>query len=357
MMPSCVPTTTMETSGATILDSDIYKYLNYNSGSVIGLAEMMNYPGVISKDNQILSKLIMADSKPKGGHAPMLAGKLLDGYIIAGLQSDHECTNFEEAVEKLRKGLHIMIREGTHEKNLSALLPLINDFNSSHISLVSDDRDTRDLKENGHMDYLVRSAISLGISPIIMAIQMASINTAKYFGLNNIGAIAPGYRADFILLNDLKSFEISKVFLNGHEVNSCNKNNTVENIIKNTKEYENNYGLLQSSIPSFQNTVNLKDLDPNVFVVPFKSSSLQNIQVIGIIPGQIVTQKRIIKPRIDKNCVISDAERDLAKMAVIERHHNTGNIGLGFIQGLGLKTGAIASSVAHDSQYCCSRDV
>ncbi len=348
MMPSCVPTTMMETSGATILDSDVYKYLNCNPGSVIGLAEMMNYPGVISKDNQILSKLIVAGSKPKDGHAPMLSGKLLDGYIIAGLHSDHECSNFEEAVEKLRKGMHIMIREGTHEKNLSALIPLINDFNSSHLSLVSDDRDARDLKEHGHMDYLVRTAISLGVSPIT-AIQMASINTAKYFGLNNIGAIAPGYRADFILLDDLESFKISEVFLNGNKIYASNENNTVNNIIKKANENQDNYGVLQSSIPTFQNTINIKDFDHNVFVVPFKSSLSSNIQVIGVIPGQIVTQKRIIKPKIEKNNVISDSERDLAKIAVIERHHSTGNIGLGFIQGLGLKTGAIASSVAHDS--------
>jgi len=348
MMPSCVPTTTMETAGATILDSDIYKYLNNWPDSVIGLAELMNFPGVISKDDQILSKLIIAGSKPKDGHAPLLSGKLLDGYIIAGLHSDHECTNFEEAIEKLRKGMHIMIREGTHEKNLSALVPLINDFNSSHISLVSDDRDARDLKEHGHMDYLIRTAISLGVSPIT-AIQMTSINTAKYFGLNNIGAIAPGYRADFILLDDLESFKISEVFLNGNKIYTSNKNNIVNNILRKTDGQKDNYKLHQSVMPTFHNTINIKDFDSSVFVVSIKSILSSNIQVIGVIPGQIITQKRIVKPKIEKNHVVSDVERDLAKIAVMERHHSTGNIGLGFIQGLGLKTGAIASSVAHDS--------
>src|ERR687886_654696 len=219
MMPSCVPATHMETSGAVILDRDIHEYMDCNPDLVIGLAEMMNYPGVISKDSQTLSKLIVAGSRPKDGHAPLLSGKSLDAYIIAGLGSDHECTNLKEAIEKLRKGMHIMIRQGTHEKNLKDLIPLINDFNSSHISLVSDDRDVIDLEENGHLDYLVRTAISFGLPPI-RAIQMVSINTARYFGLKNIGAIAPGFRADFILLDDLESFRISEVFLRGRRIDS-----------------------------------------------------------------------------------------------------------------------------------------
>ena len=202
-MPSCVPATHMETSGAEILAKDIHNYIDNNPGSVIGLAEMMDYPGVISKDDHTLAKLIAAGARPKDGHAPLLSGKSLDAYIIAGLGSDHECTNLKEAQEKLRKGMHIMIRQGTHEKNLQDLIPLINDYNSSNISLVSDDRDVIDLKENGHMDYLVRTAISFGIPPI-RAIQMATINTARYFGLKDIGAIAPGFKADFVLLDDFE---------------------------------------------------------------------------------------------------------------------------------------------------------
>lgn len=208
MMPSCVPATDMETSGAVILAKDIGEYLGHYSGLVIGLAEMMNYPGVVSENKEILFKLVEAGSRPKDGHAPLLSGKSLDAYVIAGLSSDHECTNLKEATEKLRKGMHIMIRQGAHEKNLQDLIPLINDFNSSNLSLVSDDRDPIDLQDNGHLDYLVRTAISYGLSPI-RAIQMASINTARYFGLKNLGAIAPGFRADFILLDDLQSFKIS----------------------------------------------------------------------------------------------------------------------------------------------------
>jgi adenine deaminase len=212
MMPSCVPATHMETSGAAILHKDIQEYIDRHQDLVLGLAEMMNYPGVICEDKEILSKLIAVGSRPKDGHAPLLSGKSLDGYIIAGMGSDHECTNLNEATEKLRKGLHVMIRQGTHEKNLQDLIPLVNDFNSSRISLVSDDRDPIDLKENGHLDHLIRTAIALGVPPL-RAIQMVSINTARYFGLRNVGAIAPGFKADFILLDNLESFSISQVFL------------------------------------------------------------------------------------------------------------------------------------------------
>ena len=346
MMPSCVPATHMETSGAAILDKDIREYMDRYPELVIGLAEMMNYPGVISEDKEILSKLIAVGSRPKDGHAPLLSGKSLDAYIIAGMGSDHECTSLKEAIEKLRKGMHIMIRQGTHEKNLQDLIPLINDFNSFRISLVSDDRDPIDLKENGHLDYLVRTAISFGLPPI-RAIQMVSINTARYFGLKNIGAIAPGFRADFILLDDLESFRISEVFLGGKRIDSGGISR-----VKNEEDFfilNNN----NSSSSFLQNTMHIKSIDdPNMFVIPANSiTTSSRLQVIGVIPGQIITQKRIIPAKVDKKYggVVADAQRDLAKLAVIERHHKTGNVGLGFVQGLGLERGAMASSVAHDS--------
>ena len=346
MMPSCVPATRMETSGAAILDKDIREYMDRYPELVIGLAEMMNYPGVISEDKEILSKLIAVGSRPKDGHAPLLSGKSLDAYIIAGMGSDHECTSLKEAIEKLRKGMHIMIRQGTHEKNLQDLIPLINDFNSFRISLVSDDRDPIDLKENGHLDYLVRTAISFGLPPI-RAIQMVSINTARYFGLKNIGAIAPGFRADFILLDDLESFRISEVFLRGKRIDSGRISR-----VKNEEDFfilNNN----NSSSSFLQNTMHIKSVDdPNMFVIPANSiTTSSRLQVIGVIPGQIITQKRIIPAKVDKKYggVVADAQRDLAKLAVIERHHKTGNVGLGFVQGLGLERGAMASSVAHDS--------
>jgi len=370
MMPSCVPATNMETSGAVILDKEIRQYMDRNPDLVIGLAEMMNYPCVISQDSQTLSKLIAVGTKPKDGHAPLVSGRSLDAYIIAGLGSDHECTNLSEAVEKLRKGMHIMIRQGAHERNLQNLIPLINDFNSTHISLVSDDRDVIDLEENGHMDHLVRTAISFGLPPI-RAIQMASINTARYFGLKNMGAIAPGFRADFILLDDLKSFRISDVFLDGKRINlnysgghgdginSSQIGIKVKGMTSDIWVNSDDTQLLQSTASSSlsilqNNTIRIKTLDdPNIFSTPAKpttSSSLASIQVIGVIPGQLITQKRIIRPKVNENYQpLADTYRDIAKLAVIERHHKTGNIGLGFIQGLGLKTGAIVSSVAHDS--------
>ena len=370
MMPSCVPATNMETSGAVILDKEIRQYMDRNPDLVIGLAEMMNYPCVISQDSQTLSKLIAVGTKPKDGHAPLVSGRSLDAYVIAGLGSDHECTNLSEAAEKLRKGMHIMIRQGAHERNLQNLIPLVNDFNSSHISLVSDDRDVIDLEENGHMDHLVRIAISFGLPPI-RAIQMASINTARYFGLKNMGAIAPGFRADFILLDDLKSFRISDVFLNGKRIdlnysgghgdgiNSSQIGIKVKGMTSDIWVNSDDTQLLQSTASSSlsilqNNTMRIKSLDdPNIFSTPAKpttSSSLASIQVIGVIPGQLITQKRIIRPKVNEDHQpLADTDRDIAKLAVIERHHKTGNIGLGFIQGLGLKTGAIVSSVAHDS--------
>jgi adenine deaminase len=347
MMPSCVPATPMETSGAKILDNDISGYLNHFPDRIIGLGEMMNYRGVISEDVEVLSKVIAARDRPKDGHAPLLSGKLLDAYIIAGLRSDHECSNLNEAREKLRKGMHIMIREGTHEKNLQSLIPLINNLNASNLSLVSDDRDPIDLKENGHLDYMIRRAISYGIDPI-RAIQMTSINTSRYFGLKNHGAIAPGFRADFILLDDLESFTISKVFLDGKPVNGAGS--------QTDKDNDNSTNLRG-------NSMQIKTLDsPNMFAISTDlanfsspSSSSLLLRVIGVIPGQVITENRKIQATLyynDKNkkhYAIADPQKDLAKLAVIERHHKTGNIGLGFVQGLGLKSGAIASSVAHDS--------
>jgi adenine deaminase len=307
---------------------------------------MMNYPGVIHEDKEVLCKLIAASSKPKDGHAPLLLGKSLNAYIIAGLGSDHECTNVNEAIEKLRKGMHIMLRQGTHEKNLQNLIPIINNFNSFHISLVSDDRDPIDLKENGHVDYLVRTAISLGIPPV-RAIQMVSINTARYFGLKNIGAIAPGFKADFILLDDLESFRISEVFLDGKKIDKASINTARNEGYRISGDSNNSLKSL------LQNTMHIKSLDPNMFMIRTNhnaKSSPSDLNVIGVIPGQIITQKRIIPPKIDENLgVIADGKRYVAKLAVVERHHGTGNLGLGFVQGLGLERGAIASSVAHDS--------
>ena len=336
MMPSCIPATSMETSGAKILDKDISDYVHRYSDRIIGLGEMMDYPGVLSEDEEVLSKLLAVGYRPKDGHAPLLSEKSLNAYIVAGLGSDHECSMVAEALEKLRKGMHIMIREGTQEKNLQALVPLINEFNSFKMSLVSDDRDPIDLKENGHLDYLVRRAISYGITPI-RAIQMASINTARYFGIKDQGAIAPGFRADFMLLDDLKSFKISSVFIDGMELGKDNSSSVILE----------GYDYRSSTSDLLENTMHVKSLDNDyIFRIPARGSW---IQVIGVTPGQIITEKRILQAKSYDGFAVADPRRDMAKLAVIERHHKTGNVGLGFVQGLGIEKGAIVSSVAHDS--------
>jgi adenine deaminase len=328
MMPSCVPATSMETSRATILSTDIHDYLQRYPNRVIGLAEMMNYPGVIYEDTTVMTKLVAAGSRPKDGHAPLISGRSLNAYVIAGLGSDHECTTVEEAREKLRKGMHVMIRQGTHEKNLKDLLPLVTEFNSSHFSLVSDDRDPIDLKDNRHIDFLVRICISLGLAPI-RAIQMASINTARYFGLTNVGAIAPGFKADFILLDNLESFTISHVFLDGNKVGSVD---TIRNDCNyfGVKKSPTSLSILKENSMHIRNLENPNMFaiyaDPDAAAVSSSSSSLL-LQVIGVVPGQIITQKRTLQPSIDgKYEVVTDPSRDLAKLAVIERHHRTGNV-------------------------------
>lgn len=231
--------------------------------------------------------------------------------------------------------MHIMIREGTQEKNLQALVPLINEFNSSKMSLISDDRDPIDLKENGHLDYLVRRAISYGVPPI-RAIQMASINTARYFGIKDQGAIAPGFRADFMLLDDLKSFKISSVFIDGIEVGRNNSSRT-----------SLSHDCISSTSVFLEKTMHIKTLDnEDIFKIRGRGSW---VQVIGVTPGQIITEKRILQAKLDDGCALADRRMDIAKLVVIERHHKTGNIGQGFVQGLGLEKGAIVSSVSHDS--------
>jgi adenine deaminase len=343
MIPSCVPTTHMETSGTKITGLDIREYVGKYPGRVIGLAEMMNYPGVLSEDTETLSKLIAVGHMPKDGHAPLLTGKPLNAYVVAGLTSDHECSVLSEATEKLQKGLHIMIRQGTHEKNLKELIPLVNEFNSNNISLISDDRDAIDLKNNGHMDYLVRSAISYGLDPM-RAIQMASINTARYFGISDLGAVAPGFKADFILLENLDTFKISKVFLNGKQ------------IPLEEKDVQNRTALSIMEAPN--NVIAPQYLENTMFVKPTNDAQILTIpakpgesfmRVIGVTPGQIITDNRIIEAKIDNMKAVADKNRGIAKLAVFERHHGSGNVGLGFVQGLGLERGSIASSVAHDS--------
>ncbi len=327
MVPSCVPATTMETSGAALDAAAVAALLQKYPDRLLGLAEVMNFPGVVNREPETMAKIAAARvlGKVVDGHAPRLSGFDLNAYIIAGPGSDHEATSLDEAREKLRSGMHLMLREGSREHNLEDLLPLINCYNSSNCSLVSDDRHVIDLLHKGHVDYSIRKAIAGGIAPL-NAVQMATINPARYFGLKGRGAIAPGYRADCLLLDDLESFTIAQVFLAGKPFS------------------EADFAAPQIPLPG--NTVSVAKLSEASFKIAVQGTE---IKVIGLIPGQLVTEKIILPARIDAGYARADAQRDIAKLAVVERHHGSGRIGLGFVQGLGLTRGALAGTVAHDS--------
>ncbi len=325
MVPSCVPATVMETAGAAIDAAAVAALLEKHPDRLLGLAEVMNFPGVINRDPETMAKLAAAKGKNIDGHAPQLSGLDLNSYIMAGPASDHEATTLDEAREKLRLGMHLMLREGSREHNLDDLLPLINRYNSANCSLVSDDRHVIDLLHKGHLDYSIRKVIASGISPL-NAIQMATINPARYFGLKRRGAVAPGYRADCLLLDDLESFAINQVFLGGRPFD------------------EEDFVAPSLLLPG--NTVSVAKLSKESFTIPVAG---EKIKVIGIVPGQLVTREIVVTPKTSKGLAVADPDRDLAKLAVVERHHGSGRIGLGFVQGLGLKCGALAGTVAHDS--------
>lgn len=328
MLPSCVPATSLETSGAELSSHDLGLLLN--DERVLGIGEMMNYPGVIYKDEEVLKKIAIAGNKIIDGHAPMLKGKQLYAYVSAGIKSDHECTDVAEAREKLRAGMHIMIREGTAAKNLKSLLPLVSAENSRKFIFVTDDRHLEDIYNQGHIDYLVRTAISMGIDPV-RAIQMATINTAEFFGIKNLGAIAPGYGADLIVFDDLKKIKIRKVFKNGELVGE--NGNIIEGIIPEYKA-------------KVRGTVNVKWIEHEDFALKAEGSTAK---VINVIPGEIITKMSLEKINSDGGYVSCDIKRDILKVAVIERHMASGRVAKGLVKGFKLKKGAIASSVSHDS--------
>ncbi len=332
MIPSCVPSTNMETSGARI-DTKVINKLLANS-SVLGLAEMMNFPGVIDADPTILSNITLTRQRNKivDGHAPGLTGRALQAYAVVGIGSEHECIMRREAKEKLKSGLRIMIREGSAAHNLTDLLPIVNPLNARRCFFVSDDKHPEELIKDGHLDHILRKAIALGVEPVT-AVQMVSLNPAEYFGLKNLGAIAPGYRADFVVVTDLTNFNVEMVYKDGKRI--FENGNVINSYLK--------YNYKDRSV--------LKSIK----VAPLKIKDLQikaekhQARVIRLIPNQIVTESSTTIPKIKKGQVIADIERDILKIVVIERHKKTGNIGLGLVNGFGLKKGAIASSVAHDS--------
>ena len=328
MLPSCVPATPFETSGFDLNSYDLS--LLIDKPWVLGIAEMMNFPGVLNLDKNVMAKLELAKSKDKriDGHAPFLSNKDLCAYIASGVKSDHECTTPQEAIEKLRLGMYIMIREGTAAKDLDALIPVLKNCNTRKCLFVTDDRHPSDLKE--HINGMVRRAVEAGVDPI-KAIQCASLNTAEYFGLKDLGAVAPGYKADLLILPDLKSFKPSFVLKDGKVI--------VENgkLISEMEDFET---------PSMRGSVNVKWIEEDDFRIESKSDLVRTIEVI---PHQLVTKSIKSKARFVDGNVVSNVDTDTLKICVIERHRATGNIGKGFVKGFNLKSGAIASTVAHDS--------
>jgi len=328
MLPSCVPATHLENSGAKLLAADLAELINHPR--ILGLGEMMNYPGVLSADPMVLDKIRLAKHKKIDGHAPGLSGNDLMAYAAAGVQSDHECVTPQQAMEKLRAGMYIMIREGSAAKNLRPLLPMINAYTSQFCCFAADDRHPADLISEGHINHMVKVAVEEGI-PVATALQMATINSARYFHLEDTGAIAPKYKADLLVFDDLEEWKPCMVFKDGVVV-AKNKEALFDTMAK---------------IPvDIERTMHLAPIDPAKLKI---AACGDTARVIGLVPHQIITKNLIMKVPVHCGCVMADASQNLLKLAVFERHHATGNIGVGLVQGFGLKKGAIASTIAHDS--------
>lgn len=331
MAPSCVPATALETAGAEIRTADIEKL--WQDPRVLGLGEMMNFPGVIQQEPSVMEKLRAAQKreKPIDGHAPLLSGKDLNAYIAAGIQSDHECTRPEEAEEKLRLGMWLMIREGSAAKNLRDLLPVVSPGNHHRCLWVTDDLEPSELIQAGEIDYVIRKAVVLGLDPL-MALRMATINPARRFHLKDRGAIAPGLRADLAVLSDFKKFQVTHTLKNGKVVARGSRTGPLP-----APPFD----------PRVLRSVRMKPLPEGAFDLFLKTG---RAWVIGLVPNQIVTRKLALPVQRDVGGrVLFDLQSDILKLAVIERHKASGRMGLGLIQGFGLKRGALAGSVAHDS--------
>jgi len=328
MLSSCVPSSPLETAGSELRAFDIFPFLREKW--VLGLGEMMNYPGVLNAEPDVLDKLKIVADKRIDGHAPGLTGRELNAYIAAGVESDHECTTVAEAREKMDLGMYIMLREGTGTKNLHALLPLVTLENERRCFFCTDDRSPHDILTEGHINYMVRSAIHAGIEPV-SAIRMATLNTAEYFGLRKLGAVAPGKIADLVVFDDFDHLNIQHVFKNGVLV--------AENGVPI-------YELPTRPPTTLRSSVNIRWLEGDEFTI---RAAGKTCRVIGIIPDQIITDYREMDPTIRDGLVASDPQRDLLRLYVIERHRASGNIGKGLVNGFGMKKGAIATSIGHDS--------
>ena len=329
MAPSAVPATHMETSGAALSAEDLAGLLE--EGTVHGLAELMNFPGTIQGDPEVLAKIAAFNGRPKDGHAPALSGQLLNAYAAAGPGSDHECATVAEAAEKLARGLYVLMREATNARNLHTLLPLVNERNNRRICFCTDDRMPGDLLEQGSIDHMLRETISFGIEPVT-AFRIATLNSAEWFGLHDRGAIAPGRRADLIVFDDLHAPTATHVFAGGR-------------LWAENGRLLDEKGLAQASLPpavSSSVKVAWEEFDLRI------PAAGAYVRVIGSLENQVLTEERILEPRIEDGQAVADPPRDILKMAVVDRHTASGSMGLGFIQGFGLRRGAIAGTIAHD---------
>jgi adenine deaminase len=335
MLPSCVPATSFGSSGAILNAEDLKAF--YSHPRVLGLAEVMDFPSIESLNEKMLKKIMDAHSNGTiiDGHAAGLSREELNIYVAAGIYADHECVDVEEAKDRLELGMYLMIREGTAAKELKKLLPVITPINSRRCILVTDDKLPDDLITEGSVDHNVRLAIKEGLDPVT-AIQMVTINAAEFFGLRTFGAVAPGYQADLLILDDLKSISIDKVIKKGKLAVDNGK------LDKENFKAEDISKTLAMKLPK----INMKELKESDLEIPL-ASDLCN--VIEIVPNSLITHHRVEKVDINNGKFKSSISKDQLKMAVIERHHSTGNIGLGIVKGFGIKNGAIATTVAHDS--------
>ncbi len=327
-LPSCVPATHLETAGGALDTADIQAMLGWPR--VPGLAEMMNYPGVLAGDAGVLDKLLATRGRVIDGHAPLLGGKDLNAYLLAGADSDHECVSREEAALKLARGMWIMIRQGTSAHNLEELLPLVGPLSERRCLLVSDDRHPDDLAHQGHLDDLLRRAVALGLDAVT-ALRLVTLNPARRFGLRDRGALAPGRRADLVVLEDLRQFRVLQVYHAGRLV---------------AREGEMIEPPRAHFDPAARRTMNPPELEPEMLELP---AAGRQARIIELVPGQIITRQVVEPAPLAGGRLAADPGRDLARLWVIERHRASGRVGRGLLRGLGLRAGALAGSVAHDS--------